>query len=825
MTDRDPESKIEQWRRRLRRLALWPVRYEVQASVDPHCAGRLCYVLETERAEDRWVLDDVCRKRHWPVPEVGFAPATGCGLVTLWHSRHWFSRRSVPRDLGELSDCFEPGDADEDVSFVPVAVFWGRAPGREQSWLKLWSSEGWGIAGRLHRLSAVLVHGRDVLVKVGEPITVAGLAAEDDEATPPRLQRKLGRVLRVFFQQQRTATVGPDLSHRRLLLEEVLAHPLVTNAIRREVRAKARATEAKINKHAARYAREIAADYSYPVVRMLDRAFAWLWNRLYDGVEIAHLEGLSDIPAGTEIVYVPCHRSHIDYMLLAYVIYRSGLAPPHIAAGVNLNIPLVGSVLRRGGAFFIRRSFHGNALYTAVFRAYFRTILARGFPVKYFIEGTRSRTGRLLTPKLGLLTMTAEAFLVDPSRPIVFVPVYFGYEKLLEGQSFLGELRGQRKKKETLAGFLRSLKALRGRFGRVQVSFAAPIALTDVLDRARPDWREVTLEEPFRPEWVTRAVHSLGERIMTSINEASQINSVNLVSLVTLCMPKQAIVEVELKAQLETYLDLVQLMPYAERVGAGERDADTIVRDCEELGWLVRRPHTLGDILLMDERTAVLASYYRNNVVHVFVLPALIAATFNNRYELGRERIVGLVGRLYPCLRNELYLRLHEPDALAEEVERLSDVMVSIGLLESDGTRLSRSSTAGAQLRLCAQIVQPFLERYYLGVAVLLGQGSGAFGRRAFIVRCSEAAEQLSLIYALNSPDLFHSELFENFVEYLASEALIYEDDDGRLVFEEGSLGALATALGGMLQAQLRRTLVNLAGLAVTHPSGSAAGA
>src|SRR5690606_4352654 len=149
---------------------------------------------------------------------------------------------------------------------------------------------------------------------------------------------------------------------------------------------------------------------------------------------------LRAIAAGSELVYVPCHRSHIDYMLLAYVIYRQGLAPPHIAAGINLNLPIVGRVLRRGGAFFIRRSLHGNALYGAVFRSYFSLLVARGFPVKYFIEGTRSRTGRLLPAKLGLLTMTIEAYLADRTRPIVFVPVYFGYEKLIEGQTFIGEL-------------------------------------------------------------------------------------------------------------------------------------------------------------------------------------------------------------------------------------------------------------------------------------------------------------------------------------------------------------------------------------------------
>src|SRR5262249_10339652 len=159
----------------------------------------------------------------------------------------------------------------------------------------------------------------------------------------------------------------------------------------------------RVRVRARRYASEIAADYSYSVVRILERAFTWLWNRLYEGIDVRHLDRLGDVPPGSEIVYVPCHRSHIDYMLLGYVIYRNGLALPHIAAGLNLDLPIVGSILRRGGAFFIRRTFHGNALYTAVFRSYFRTILARGFPIKYFIEGTRSRTGRLLPPKLGLI--------------------------------------------------------------------------------------------------------------------------------------------------------------------------------------------------------------------------------------------------------------------------------------------------------------------------------------------------------------------------------------------------------------------------------------
>ena len=793
-------------------MLLLPVRYEAQLAAEPNAETRRCYVLETDRGEDRWVLEDLCRRQGWPLPQ---APAAG--LFTVWRARGWFSRRSVPRDLSELGAWLE---AAEEVEVLPVAIFWGRAPSRDHSWIKLWFSEDWGLSGRVRRVFRVLVHGRDVLVKVGDPISVTELASEDDPEHK-RAQRKLGRMLRVYFQQQRSATVGPDLSHRRLLLEEVLQSPLVVEAVRREVRGKARATETRVRARAARYAREIAADYSYPMVRMLDRVLAWLWNRLYSGIEVEHLAGLADIEAGAEVVYVPCHRSHIDYLLLGFVIFRQGLAPPHTAAGINLNFPLIGSVLRRGGAFFIRRSFQGNALYAAVFRSYLRQILERGFPVKYFIEGARSRTGKLLKPKLGLLLMTVEAYMANRSRPIVFVPVYFGYEKLIEGPTFLGELRGRRKRRETLGGFLRSLQALRGRFGQVQVSFAQPIALEAMLDSVRPDWRDATLEEHFRPEWVGQVVAQLGDRILTAINEAAVVNSVSLVALVLLCTPKEAIVEVELKAQLELYLELFDRARYSKRAVCSVASAEAAIRQSESLGWLERKRHPLGDILRMHERTAILASYFRNNIVHLFVLPGLLAAAFANRNHLTWREVEGLVANLHACLRKELYL---SPGTLARRLKALRDAMEELGLLEQRNDTWASNPSTAAQLELCAQIVRPFLERYYLGVAVLLGQGSGRLRRVDFIARCSEAAEQLALIYSLHSPDLFQTGLFDNLVSYLEERGVLSQSSQGVLSFETAMLDELANMLGKVLPPQLRRTLLNLAGTASLNPSSAVAG-
>ncbi len=202
-----------------------------------------------------------------------------------------------------------------------------------------------------------------------------------------------------------------------------------------------------------------------------------IWNRIYDGVQFTHVETLERAAETHEIVYVPCHRIHMDYLLLSYAIFRHGYAMPHIAAGINLNLPLVGRFLRKGGAFFIRRSLRGNALYTVVFMSYLAAIMARGHSLEYFIEGGRSRTGRLLQPKTGMLAMTVRSFLRDPARPVMFLPVYFGYERIFEGSTYIGELSGLPKQKESIFGLLRVLPRLKERFGKVHVNLGEPIEL------------------------------------------------------------------------------------------------------------------------------------------------------------------------------------------------------------------------------------------------------------------------------------------------------------------------------------------------------------
>ena len=286
----------------------------------------------------------------------------------------------------------------------------------------------------------------------------------------------------------------------------------------------------------------------------------------------------SEIGDGAEIIYVPCHRSHMDYLLLSYVIYRKGFAVPHIAAGVNLNMPVIGHFLRMGGAFFLRRSFKGDALYAAVFSQYLGFMMARGHPLEYFVEGGRSRTGRLLPPRTGMLSMTVRSFLRDPKRPVVFMPVYFGYERIVEGRTYIGELSGRPKEKESsrradqiVVGATKQIRQSARQPGPAHRSRrVAAEAQSTLAQRTVPRIRS------RRSGWIGEAIEDLAFGIACGINAAAAVTPVNLVAMAVLATPRQALLEADLVRQLELYQRLLRDAPYSPLVTVtiGQRRAD-----------------------------------------------------------------------------------------------------------------------------------------------------------------------------------------------------------------------------------------------------------
>jgi glycerol-3-phosphate O-acyltransferase len=809
----------EAWRWSVRKiLGLW-----VRVTIKPEdavaaIAARprpVCYVLERESLTDFAVLNNVCAEHNLPRPTrrlmMGGKRADRAYFELT--RRSLFSRRNAaraPRYLVQLIDA--AAHSEFDVDLVPVAIFWGRAPHKEISWWRLPFTEDWILVGRFRKFLSVMFNGRNTLVYFGEPLRLRECLHEG--LSEPRSVRRVLRSLRTILRAQRASSIGPDLSHRRTMVLQVLKTQAVRQAVRDEMQARQLQRRPALLL-ARKYALEIAANYSQAFVTFMAMALGRLWNSLYDGVELEHLENLSAVGDGVEIIYVPCHRSHMDYLLLSYIIYRKGFAVPHVAAGANLNMPLIGRLLRKGGAFFLRRSFKGDALYPVVFAKYLGFMMARGHPLEYFIEGGRSRTGRLLSPRTGMLSMTVRSYLRDPKRPVKFMPVYFGYERIVEGRTYIGELSGQPKKKESIFVLLKSIvSVLRSKFGKVHVNLGQPIDLDELLQEHNPHWRSEPSESAdSRAGWIAHAITELAVRINTAINSAAAVTPINLVATAILASQRQALPEVDLVGQIELYQRLLREAPYSPLVTVTPDSGQQIVAYTEAFGLLERQKHPLGDIMRMSAENAVLATYYRNNILHLFAMPSLLACAFVSNARMRTVDIQRLVWRVYPYISAELFLRWDEAQ-IAAVADSLLDTFAQLNLLQvnadrSEWQRPPPTSLEAIRLSLLAQATIQTLERYYLAIALLLQAGSGAITPEALGERCHLMAQRMTVLYGLNSPEFVDKSLFRNFIDLLIRRNVIQMSTHKKLMFGEPLLG-VATDAQLVLSEQIRHSILQV---------------
>ncbi|MCX2522823.1 glycerol-3-phosphate 1-O-acyltransferase PlsB [Larsenimonas rhizosphaerae] len=767
--------------------------------------ANIVLVLDNNALSDRLALHLLCRKGA--IGSVDASLATSGHMprhVMLHQLKRSFLRSPQNRPSPHFEAFLENIEHHQDdvpVMVVPVAFFWGRRPGREARGLwGLMTADHWPLSGRLRRLTTLLFNGHHIDVRFGTPYDVKALLnAPAPSASHAR--RRVVRLLRHQFQQLRQQVLGPDLSHRRTLVRSLLMTPSVRQAISAQAE-ESGAELPHVEKQAQRYAREIASHTSPQTLWLLYQLLGRLWNRLYDGVKVHGLSRVRELAGTHELIYVPCHRSHIDYLLLSYVMYHHGLTTPQVAAGRNLNMPVIGSILRKGGAFFVRRSFKGNALYGAVFNEYLHQLIRRGYPVEYFIEGGRSRTGRTLPPRLGMLAMTLDSFLrKDSSRPMAFVPIYIGYEKVLESGAYQRELTTGHKKKESPFDVLKVFKRLREPYGQVHVNIGAPLRLDDWLNQHFPD--------PVRTDhhWRKQAVAALGEDLATRINAAATLNGINLVALALLGTSHMAIEEDLLARQLTLLNALQAHAPATQEMRCAEGTPSEWINHAIDLGMIARCDQTLGPVIVVAEGRAPLLTWYRNNVLHLFARPALLAFAFRHRRQLTLGEIDDLVGTMWPALDNEFFLE--ETDD-REESQTLLQAMTALGLLKATDRGWERGATDdNEQLHWLGAMILPTLERGFLLVSLLLRSPSGTYTAQALEQQSQALAERLTLLQGLNAPEYFDKRLFSGLLDTLIEGEWIHMADDDTIVVSQALDDALRQRRR-LFDAPLRRRLHHL---------------
>ncbi|MGP5517530.1 glycerol-3-phosphate 1-O-acyltransferase PlsB [Psychrobacter celer] len=700
------------------------------------------------------------------------------------------------------------------VRLVPVSILWGRAPEKEDSLFKLLTADNWEDPSITKQLFNIGVMGRDTFVQFHPPQDLRALIheqlhttpVEDDHAQPisdempaytlttgadgnRELVRMLQQQLTTYLDKQRASMLGPDLSDRRNLVDKLVYSPAIKHAI--EAEAKATGTSVREARSVAKgYANEMVNDYSHSIIRGFYKFLTWLWTQLYDGVEVHHFERVRELAADYELVYVPCHRSHVDYLLLSYVIYKRGLSIPYVAAGDNLDVPVLGPLLRGAVAFYIRRSFRGNALYTAVLREYMHTLITRNTPIEYFIEGGRSRSGRLLPPKMGMLAMTVHSQLRHTNKPVVFIPTYIGYERIMEGGTYVGELKGKPKESESLIGLLKVGRKIERIFGNVHLSFGTPLHLSDFMTKFDVPADSLPADRTDTPldEKTSAMVDNIGVKIMQHINKAAVITPVSLLSLVLLSAPKAALDEDICREQIALYQGLAQQLPYADDTFITDMSPQQIIDYGIKLKLIERTPHILGDIIQIAGKQAALLSYFRNNILHVFILLSFLSALVARNGRIERSRLDNIATQMYPFLQSELFL-YYPAHSLNDTLNKKVDSLLAHGLIVELGDGIlsvpESNSKGYQQLQVLATPVGQSLERYFMTLALLAQQGSGNLTEKEVVDLCHLLGQRLSVLYADDIPDFFDRALFTSFISALTRLDYIQKDEEtGVLTFD-----------------------------------------
>ncbi len=672
-----------------------------------------------------------------------------------------------------------------EIQLVPVTILWGRAPDKEDSLFRLLMANEWAAPSKTKQLFNIGVMGRDTFVRFSEPKDLQSLIRDAQAGVGDDLTTTIAMRLKGYLDKQRTSIVGPDLSDKRNIAGTILSSPVVVDAIEKHA-AETGKSIAAVKAEAQGYLDEITSDYSHSVVRFFDHFLTWLWTRLYDGVEVRHFERVRALAPDYQIVYVPCHRSHIDYLLLSYVIYKRGLRIPHIAAGDNLNIPILGEILRSGGAFFMRRSFKGNALYSTVFKEYVHSLMQRQAPIEYFIEGGRSRSGRLLPPKLGMLAMTVNSHLREPAKPVVFIPTYISYERIMEGATYVGELKGKPKESENLLGLLKTARKIERIFGTVHLAFGEPLYLNDFMAKFDVAIQDGSDENTAKTHAM---VQNLGVKVMQNINKAAVVNPVSLLALVLLSTPNAALDEAQCLEQIKLYQHIAQALPYDPDTHVTDMTPKEILEYGIKLKLIERTPHILGDMIRVADKQAPLLSYFRNNILHVFIIASFLAALVQRNGRIHRDRLDGITELLYPFLQSELFLKMALRN-IADHVHQVLNLLIEQGVIVDLGQGVvgnpEGNSGAYQQLMVLASPAQQSLERYFMALTLLSEQGSNRLNTEQVVNLCYVLGQRVSVLHADDLPDMFDKALFTSFIDTLVRMGYVSIDDKtGLLSFDE----------------------------------------
>jgi len=619
-------------------------------------------------------------------------------------------------------------DRSDEAFLVPLAVLRGRGYRRKESRLATLVYSLQEAPGDLKRFVSLLWNARDSSLSVGKEVQLHAFVEQYRAEGEERIVRRLARALQIFLYREERVVQGPTLLPKRQVRQMVLQGADLAATVR-EVARERQLPESQVWRVAERYFDEIAANFHGSYFSVLAFVFNRIWPRVFQGFEYEGLDRVVECVKEHPVVLVPCHRSHFDYLILSYLFHANYLSPPHIAAGINLSFWPLGPLFRGAGAYFIRRSFEGNPLYKMVFRKYLTFLIREGYTQEFFIEGGRSRTGKILTPKLGMLSAVVRAFIDGVRRDLFLVPVSIHYGRIVEEEAYKRELAGAEKEKESLFALLKARSVLRQKYGTVYVTFAEPISLNQALGIRKEEWR-AHAGDPKVEEDERRFIQKLGFRLLREVNNVEVAGATSVSATVLLSAPQPALRRPDFVRGAQALVGLlrhqnVRFTASLDRnIAADFRESIAFM----ESGGLVQRlPGPDGGVIHVPDDKRLNLDFYKNNSIHFFLLPALLTHGL-------------LVGRRGTALKDEVSwwldlfrweFALPEREEVAKELGHTLEYFRAQGVVAANDGELVHMEHAlvGTLLGL----LENFREAYWISAATLAELTDKPMPRKALL--------------------------------------------------------------------------------------------
>ena len=646
------------------------------------------------------------------------------------------------------------------VFLVPVAIFRGKGFRRKESRFATLLYSVQEAPGEAKRLFNYLWNAEETQLTLGREIALDAFVEDYRREGEERIVRRLARALQIYLYREERLVWGPTLLPRRVVRRQVLRDPELARLVRR-VSAERGVPRRRVWKEARGYFGEMASNFNGLYFGVLEAIFSWIWPRVFSGLEILGLEKVIECVKEHPVVLVPCHRSHFDYLILTYIFHLNYLSPPHIAAGDNLNFWPMGPLFRGAGAFFIRRKFEDNELYKMVFRKYLTFLIREGYTQEFFIEGGRTRTGKILTPKLGMLSAIVNAFLQGVRRDLYLVPISVHYGRIPEEEAYRREVSGEEKEKESFGALLRARSVLKRRYGTAYVSFADPISLNGLLAGVRERF-QVGVGDPPVEEEKRRLIQRLGFRLLREVNQATVAGATALSATALLGAQQDACRMTDFLASVHALVALLRASG-TRLTSSLERNEKSDFR--ESLRWLeggglVERLTDGGrPVLHVPTGKRFNLDFYKNNTIHFFLVPSLLTRAL--LAEVPFSALRAHIGWWLDLYRWEF--PLPERDALAAEIARWLEYYRDTGAMLGDAAALDHPI-----IRATTGILENFREAYLVAARTVAAQEEWPIAQASLTQRMRRQFATSLLLGEVHKPEGNSMVTFGNALSRLA---------------------------------------------------------